>query len=136
MRTNTGLTLYNRYIDDGAEEYQRTQIEAVAWENRKGANVLRTGGDLAADQAAIYIPFAQGEGYVGPKAWQALETKTGAWTLQVGDFVVKGLISDEIGAEFTMSDLKAKYDDVLRITSVDTMDLGSVAMRHWKVGAK
>jgi hypothetical protein len=35
-----------------------------------------------------------------------------------------------------MTDLKAKYDDVLTITSVDTFDNGSDYMRHWRAGAK
>ena len=45
-------------------------------------------------------------------------------------------VADELSASFTPSDLLAKYDDVLRITSVDTFDMGSLSMRHWKVGAK
>jgi hypothetical protein len=31
--------------------------------------------------------------------------------------------------------LKAKYDDVVKITSVDTMDVGSRSMRHFQCGA-
>ena len=68
-------------------------------------------------------------------AWQALTTKTGKWTLQDGDFMVKGLVTDEIGAGFTMTALKAKYDDVVMIKSVDTMDAGSSYMQHWQIGA-
>ena len=82
--------------------------------------------------------------YVKPKAWLALVSKTGKWTLAEGDMIVKGTVTDEIhpavvsppSAAFTVSNLKAKYDDVLAITSVDTFDMGSMALRHWEVGAK
>lgn len=132
MQTNADVTVYNKIA--GTEIYQRTQIRDITWENRKAANVIQS-GLLAADQAVIYIPFALGANYRSPKAWQALGTKTGFWTLQVGDYVVKGLVEDEITGGFTISSLKAKYDDVLQIKSVDTMDSGSVVMRHWQVGA-
>lgn len=136
MRTNTGATLYNKYIDAAtrSEKWQRSQLVAVLWENRKAANVVKS-GLLAADQAAIYIPFSLGANYLDPVVWQALVAKTGKWTIQVGDVIIKGLVSDEITGAFTITSLKAKYDEVLKITSVDTMDMGSASMRHWQVGA-
>ena len=136
MRTNSDLTLFNRYLVAGAETYQRTVIADVAWENRKAANVLASGGNLAADSVAVYIPLARGDDYLAPKAWQALVSKTGQWTLQVGDVSVRGTVTDTIGPSFTLTALKAKYDDVLVITSVDTMDSGSPALQHWQLGAK
>jgi hypothetical protein len=131
------MTVYNKYIDPATrlEKYQRVGIVAVAWENRKAANVRSTGGLASADQARVFIPFACGVNFLQPKAWQALTTKTGKWTLQVGDLIVKGLVSDEIQTGFTVTALKAKYDDVLVITSVDTMDAGSPGMQHWNIGA-
>ena len=131
MRTNSAATVYNKYIVSGAEHYQRTGILAVAWENRKQANVIAS-GLLAADSATIYIPFSVGAYYLKPIAWQA--AKTGRWTLQVGDYLVKGLVTDAITGGFTITSLKAKYDDVVQVKSVDTMDAGSVSMRHWQVG--
>jgi len=131
--TNTPLTLYNRV--PGTETYHRTVLPAVQWENRKAANVLASGGNLAADQAAIYIPLDT-PGYLAPKAWQGLPDKSMAWTLQPGDVVVKGVVADEIGPSLTLSALKAKYDDVLAVTSVDAMDYGSARLNHFQVGAK
>ncbi len=137
MKTNANLTLYNKYIDTTtrSEKWQRTQILGVLWENRKAGNVIKS-GMLEADQASIYIPFFHGVNFLAKPDWQALTTKTGMWTLQTGDFVVNGLVNDEITSSFTISDLNAKYADVLCITSIDTMDQGSVAMHHWQVGAK
>jgi len=131
MQVNADITIYNKI--SGTEQYQRTQISDVVWENRKVVNVIQS-GLLSADQATIYIPFKRGENYLAPKTWQALITKTGRWTLQVGDFIVNGLITDEIGTGFTITALKKKYDDVLIIKSVDTMNMGSAAMRHWQLG--
>lgn len=137
MRVNADLTLYNKYVDSATrmEKWQRTQIPDVFWENRKAANVIKS-GMLEADQASIYILFQRGANYLSPTEWQTLVTKTGKWTLQIGDVVVKGLITDEITTIFTMTDLKAKHNDVLSITSIDFMDSGSPAMQHWQVGAK
>lgn len=137
MRNNSDITLYNKYIDAAtrAEKYQRTQISGVLWENRKAANVIASGGNMAANQANIYIPYARGATYKDPAAWQALVTKTGYWTLQDGDVVVRGLVADSISSAFTITDLKAKYADVHVIRSVDTMDMGSVGMSHWQIGA-
>ena len=137
MRTNCDMTIYNKYIDPATrlEKWQRVNILAVAWENRKAANVRSSGGQMASDQARVFIPFARGTNFAKPNAWQALATKTGKWTLQVGDIIVKTAVIDEIGTGFTVTQLKAKYDDVLIISSVDTMDAGSISMRHWNIGA-
>lgn len=149
MRTNADLTIYNRYVVNGSERYQRTWIQAIAWENRKAANVLRS-GLLEADSVAVYIPLERGASYLSPRAWGKLADKSGKWTLQPGDYLVKGLVSDEIvdavpGSDgpppvpaqpaFTITDLKAKYDDVVRINSVDRMDYGSPHLHHWQIGA-
>lgn len=141
MRTNTGCTIFNKYVVSGAEHYQRTVLVAVAWENRKASNVLRS-GLLAADSAVVYIPFSLGANHLDPHAWAALTTKTGKWTLAVGDVIVKGLVTDEIHdavvgppaiPAFTMTNLKALYDDVVTIKSVDVFDMGSASLQHWKV---
>lgn len=142
MNTNTSMTLYNKIA--GTETYQRTVIVAVEWENRKAVNGMRSGA-LASNSARVFIPKSVGTNYLKPKAWQALTTKTGKWTLQEGDVIVKGAVMDEIReavvgppavAAFTLTNLKAKYDDVLTITSVDTHDMGSLVLQHWEIGAK
>jgi hypothetical protein len=137
VKTNSSVTVYNKYIDAStrSEKYQRTQIAGVEWENRKAANVIQS-GLLESDSAAVYIPFKRGSNYLNPSLWLALIGKTGKWTLKSGDVIVKGLVTDEISSNFTISDLKAKYSDVLVITSVDTMDQGSAALHHWQIGAK
>lgn len=137
MQTNADCTIYNQHPGPGRlPVWVRHQIEDVQWENRKAVNKLSSGGNIAADQAAIYIPFTSGTGYTDPRSWEALEDKTSAWTLRAEDVIVKGLIEDEITPDFTLTDLKNKYNDVLEITSVDRMDMGSRRLHHWQVGAK
>jgi hypothetical protein len=144
MRTNCSCTVYNRYVVDGIEYYQHTYVYDVAWEDRKQINTLATGGNISTNSARAFIPLARGKNYLKPKAWGALITKTGKWTLAEGDYVVKGLVADEIHyavvspptAAFLIVDLKSKYDDVFQISSVDTMDAGSQSMHHWNVGLK
>lgn len=140
MIANADLTLYNKYIEDRKERFQRVQLKGVMWENRKARNVLASGGNLAADQAAIYIPMSIA-GHQEPMEWRTGQDESGdedveTWTLQTGDLVVRGLVDDELTDEFGPSALKAKYDDVLVISSVDTMKAGSADMHHWQVGAK
>jgi hypothetical protein len=135
MLVNASMTIYNKYFLAGVEKYQRTQIVDVKWENTK-AVMGTSSGKLASNVATIYVPLQRGANHLDPKAWQALVTKTGKWTLCEGDVIVKGLVSDEIGTGFTTSQLFAKYDNVLTISSVDTMDAGSLSLQHWQIGAK
>ena len=137
MIPNTDITIYNKYIDPTTrlEKYQRTEVKFVVWQATK-ARAGSSNGLLASNVATVFIPFALGTQYVWPKAWLALTTKTGKWTLQEGDVIVKGIVTDEIGTSFTMTALKAKYDYVVTVSSVDAMDQGSPNMQHWQVGAK
>lgn len=135
VRTNADITIYNHYVTSGAEAYAMSQIAGVAWENRKASNTLAVGGRIKADQATIYIPMARDANYKDPQDWQDLADKTGYWTIQPGDLIVRGIIPDEISASLTPSDLKRTYNDVLVISSVDKMDNGSRALQHWKVSA-
>jgi hypothetical protein len=128
------MTLFNAYVESGAQKYQRTQIEGVKFEFRKAANVIKS-GLLAADSVTVYIPLGVADDYLKPKVWMALVSKSGYWTLKEGDYMVKGLVSDEITTSFTITSLKAKYDDVVQIRSVDTMDTGSLSIHHYQVGA-
>ncbi|RUM43009.1 MAG: hypothetical protein DSY80_06270 [Desulfocapsa sp.] len=136
MKTNADLTIYNRYISSRADVYLRTVVKKVALENQRAVRNRSHGGVISDDKAIVYIPMAHGGDYLSPKDWQALSTKTGNWTLQEGDIIVKGEVADTISSAFTVSDLMAKYDDVLKITAVDTWDAGSSSMHHWQVSAK
>ena len=135
MLANTHITIYNKAIESRAEVYYRAVIRNVGWQATKAIAGIHS-GQLASNVATIFIPFGGNTEYLAPKAWQALIDKSTNWTLQEGDVVVRGEVADEISGAFTVTSLKAKYDDVVTITSVDTMDFGSSLVRHWEVGAK
>ena len=138
MQTNADITLWNKYVDPDtrAEVYQRAEISRVAWEAMKAANTLRSGGQIEADKVTVYIPWSRGANHVKPRQFTLLADKAGFWTLQQGDIIARGIISQELSGAFTVSQLKAAYDDVFIITSVDDMSIGTQAMWHWQVGAK
>jgi hypothetical protein len=146
MIPNADITLYNKYIENRVEKWRREVIFFVVWEDTKSIQRI-SAGKLDANNATIFFPFALRTGYVTPKAWAALEDKSANWTLQEGDIIVRGAVTDEITEAvyedealvtpaFTVKDLQAKYDEFVKIVSVSRMDQGSPNMRHWEVGCK
>lgn len=135
MITNTPMTVYNKFIQSRAEKYQRTALAAVLWDS-SSATIKRRSADLQSNKAVIALPRSLGVAYLNPKAWQAANNKSEFWTLQEGDIVVRGTVADEITGGFTISSLRAKYDDVLEIVSVAFMDQGSLNTHHWEILCK
>ncbi|MBI5954372.1 MAG: hypothetical protein HY865_22170 [Chloroflexi bacterium] len=135
MITNTPMTVYNKYVENRAEKYQRTALSAVLWDS-SSATVKHKSANMQDNKAVIALPHYIGGAYLKPKVWLALVDKTANWTLQEGDVVVRGIVVDEITEGFTLSALRAKYDDVLEIVSVAFMDQGSPNTHHWEVLCK
>lgn len=129
------ITIYNKYIVDRAETWQRSVIRDANWQDTKSVMGTKQ-GLLASNRATIFIPMVDNTEYLAPKAWVALTDKSSNWTLCEGDVVVKGEVADEITGAFTMKSLYAKYDNVAQITSIDAMDMGSANMRHWELGCR
>jgi len=117
MRTNTDLTWYSRSIVSRNEVWTREVIHDVFWEEKKAANVIKS-GLLEADSVSIYIPLS-----------------SGSHDIAIGDMLVKGIVTDEVTGGFTMADLNAAYDSVVEVHSVDVKDFGSIALRHTQLGA-
>lgn len=138
MQTNADCTIYNKYSTGTAIEYKRTELHGVFWSNRKAANVIASGMQNA-DSAAIYIPILVecSKEYKAPKQWDALSTADKAlyWTLKPGDLIVRGIITYEIPTG-TEAILTKTYDDVLKITTVDLNNGGSIVLQHFKVGGQ
>jgi hypothetical protein len=94
-------------------------VRDVHWENRKAANVISS-GLLEADKVNVYIPT---------------HGRSTEVTIKAGDVIVEGVVTQEIDTEYTISDLKAAYDDVVTVKSVDRYDFGSPVVRHIRIGA-
>lgn len=136
MKTNAGVTIYNKYFDKATrlDKYKRTIVHDIFWDEKKAVNRLQSGLE-SADHVLLLIPFetALNGHYVPPKEFEGLTDNTDYFTLQVGDRIVKGDIDFEITGK--VSDLD-KIHEAFTITSVDRKDFGSMHMRHWEVGAK
>lgn len=135
------MTLYIKKYSSSSRDYTyyRWVIPAVMWENRIAVTTLATGGSKASDKVRVLIPSLPNIlTYLQPKEWNALseEDITEYWTISEDDVIVKGEVSDTISSLFTISDLEEKYDNVLKVTSVDIMDMGSLSIQHFEVGAK
>jgi len=143
MIPNSHITIYNKYTDNTRKEkYQRTVIRDVVWQAARAVYVSGA-GMVRANTAFVMIPFARGADYLAPKAWQA--AKSGKWTLQEGDVIVRGIVTNEITeavvlptpvAAFTMTSLRALHEDVVVINNIYAMDEGSFNMQHWEVDCK
>lgn len=136
MITNNNVTIYNKYFDEATrlDKYKRTVIENVFWDEKQASNRLQS-GLKDADKVLLLIPFdytSQDE-YISPREFEKLEDKTGYFTLQIEDRMVKGDIDFEITSK--PSDLDREYE-AFTITSVDKKDFGSYHMRHFEVGGR
>ncbi len=151
------VTVYNKYLDNKVEKWQRTVLKGVFWDSSKGAVVRKTGmasvdglqliipkGAIATTMEVIVIP-GEKEGdpekveiksstgkYSPPKTWANLNDRRGYWTLQSGDTVILGEIDYEV---VKSSKELQQFDDILVISNVDTRNYGG-GMSHWEVSGK
>lgn len=130
---NDVCTVYNKYVENGVEKWQRTVLTGVFWDSVRGTNFRKTGLENA-DSVNILIPnfVTANRAYMEPKSWQALQDKSSYWTLQPGDTILKGAVT--YGIVKSSRELEA-YDDSYKITKADYKGFGS-DMDHWEVGAK
>lgn len=137
MLTNAQATLYNRYVDPATkkERWLRTALLPVRWEDNRARNVLRSG--LANANGVDIIIWrtvaSEGKVYVEPKQFATLppEEVEKYWTLTPAtDRMVRGIVPDE---PVQISELVTKYDSVITIKSVDTVDYGRPHMHKWEV---
>lgn len=130
MYTNADCTVFNRMYDPVTRQdhWKATQIRSVFWEDCKAANTIKSGMENS-DSAMVFIPFSVSAGYQKPKEFE--KTPSG-WTLRPEDYIVKGLVD----YDGSVTKLLDHFDDVIVITSVDTMDYGSPDMQHWEVSGK
>ena len=131
---NDTVTIYNKIYDKAAgyDKYIRTVIHGVHFEERKGANVIKSGMEQA-DGVFIAIPYsAPKKAFLEAKDFERVIDRSEVFTLRSGDLVVHGECEKEI------ENLKEfqKVQEYYTITSVDFYGFGSPKMQHWEVGAK
>lgn len=126
MMTNTSMSIYNKYTNPLTKEvtYKKHLIKEVFWDDSLGIN-LNTGYENA-DKVNIYIPFNKND---LSKYKQSKQYDGNGWTIQNGDFIVKGNI--DINEVEKIKDLN-NYE-VFEITVVDVKDFGSDNMQHFEI---
>ena len=132
MTTNTSMSVYNKYTDEEKNViFKKHLIDNVFWDDSKGINI-NTGYEKA-DDVNVFIPKNQNNmsGYVEPKKYKGLN---GTWTLENGDFIVKGNAAEN--EVLSLKDLAKKYDNVFTISLVDDKDFGSINMQHFEIRGK
>lgn len=141
MQTNGSLTVYNKRYDPIGRRnvYYRTVITDIMWMKGAFSRSLANNERLADVKATIYITLEKVAGsYLTPAEWQALETdeeRSAKFTLQNGDWILKGEAAEELTNIFTVTNLKNLYE-VLEVKDVDSKDYGPLPLQHLKVFAK
>lgn len=132
MTTNTSMSVYNKYTDEEKNViFKKHLIDNVFWDDSKGIN--RNLGYENADDVNVFIPKSQNDmsDYVEPKKYKGLNN---TWTLENGDFIVKGNTSES--EVLSIKELVQKYDNVFTISLVDDKDFGSESMHHFEIRGK
>ena len=132
MTTNTSMSVYNKYTDEEKNVvFTKHLIDNVFWDDSKGIN--RNLGYENADDVNVFIPKNQNDmsGYVEPKKYKGLNN---TWTLENGDFIVKGNVEES--SVTSIKELLKKYDNVFTISLVDDKDFGSTNMQHFEIRGK
>jgi hypothetical protein len=137
MIPNTSITIYNKYVDPTTrtEQWKRTVINNVVWVATQAISQSKD-GQMMDNSVNVLMQQSAAVNYVDTLTWQALVTKGVYWTLQNGDYMVRGAVTDEISSSFTISQLKAKYNEVVMITAFNPKNQGSISLRHFQVDAK
>ena len=124
-----------------------TILRGVFLDISKAANV-RSSGLENADAATLFVPFSveavnaetgKPQRYLKPKEYEDQLEREDFWTFRSGGtygandcFFAKG----EITEPEKFQTINGRYDDVYRVSSVDTRDFGTEDMRHWQVGGR
>lgn len=116
MLTNASVTVYNT-IDTGKEKiYVKTHLHSVSL--RGAASSSYSNGNVSDNDSFVLripLPANAGKQYIEPESYKLL-TSTEFFTVRKGDYVVRGIVDDEIKAP---SELVKRYgSNVFRVTAV------------------
>lgn len=125
------MTIYNKYLDPITltDKWQKHIIHEVYFDGGRSVKLLN--GLVNNNTCRVYIPANANylTDYLSPLDFQ--DTPSCHWTIQVGDIIVKGTVSDNIDR---MSDLSKKYSDVYTISYFKDNRVGSANMWHFEIG--
>ncbi|MCM1245984.1 MAG: hypothetical protein NC293_10120 [Roseburia sp.] len=137
------VTVFNFFEDQESGEcrWYPKVLHGVELQTAKGI-VADTKGVDTADKASLHIPYSGnmtvcGYDYRKPLAWQAYDDKTQCITIAENDFFVEGafdlaVVDEADYPEGFYEHMRASYDDVYNITSVNRYD----TIPHFEVGGR
>ena len=129
---NDTITVVNAAYDHTTDldVYSATQLDGCSWFLRDNAAVERSGLKNAST-VVVRIPADNPKAgcYVDPKTYAGLSDKSGHWTLQAGDVIVKAAVTS---LDLRPAALTAAYSDVITVLSV-TDNRRAPNAPHWKV---
>lgn len=118
---STTITLYNKIVDTDTQEvsWKRTVLTNCFITFNKTVSTM-VKGSSATYQNVVVCRIPKNSKYVDAYSWTTLENRASKFTLQVGDIIIKGKITDEIddytkGSRATELLDKYKSKGVLRI---------------------
>ena len=118
---STTITLYNKIVDTVTQEvsWKRTVLtNCFITFNKTVATMVK--GSSTTYQNVVVCRIPKNSKYVDAYVWTTLENRSSKFTLQVGDIIIKGKITDEIdeytkGSRATELIDKYKAKGVLRV---------------------
>lgn len=131
MKTNSFMTIFNRYLDVNTrlDKWQSHLVANVFWDANKSVSV--SSGLEKNEKVSVYLPINTNDmsNYVDPISFKS--NHVNKWTIQNGDIIVGHIVTDSIDKP---SDLEKKYKDVYTVSSVTENFYGSQNMQHTQIG--
>ena len=135
MYTNTNMTIFNKNVQNGQVIYKPKLIDYVFWDSKESINGSRGNSDGAdkSDEVIVYLPTTKNDisDYKEPKEYKK---SFDGWTIEEGDFIVKGDISIKDDEPNIINGIKDLKDyEAFTINFVENNDYGSKEMQHFKI---
>lgn len=116
-------TIYNHYVENGEDKWQRTVLKGLMWSHNRVETSITGGIQTEARVESVTIDFEGQYGnaeYIEPIAFKKLTDKSHHWTLNDKDgqdIFVLGL-GEEITPSYTLKKLRADHQYIGTVTSV------------------
>ncbi len=114
-----------------ADAYYKTELQGV-WSAKSVRSVLGT-GDVAVATTVI-MQFADTINYKPYREWSKAANRDSMWTLREGDYVVRGIVTDDVSTATALKKAMAAHEpdavqvqaiqDKTRETGLDYVDAG------------
>lgn len=124
------VTLYNHYVSQSKDMWSRYVLDGVQVNETTDNEMDSEGAMSLTEELSVTIPYMSG--YVSPKEFAGTGFTFGLDNL---DVLVCGEVSDVIGDDFTISDLRRKYRSSGVIKNVKD-NTRRTMLKHWRVVAK